>query len=106
MPREEKKIFFNYSETYNAIFSLCNKKGLDKPPTGTLTSITHDEGADLYKLLFVDPIDNSQKKAEYKSDFMAAALLLYCMGQGIPVSKRARKSVFLEGEETVLFAEQ
>jgi len=106
MPREEKRVFFNYSETYNAIYSLCNKKGLEKPPTGTVQSINHDKKTDTYSLSFIDPIDSSTKNANYKTDFIAAALLLSCMGSGIPISKRAQKSVYIEDEYTILLAEQ
>ena len=50
---------------------------------------------------------NEQKstKQEYSRDFIAAALMVYCRGCGIPLPKKARKSVVLKGEGIILRVE-
>ncbi|MBX2833932.1 MAG: hypothetical protein KTR28_03070 [Micavibrio sp.] len=105
MPREEKRIFFSGSEAYKALYSLCKKRDLRVPPTGTIKKLTHNKNEK--KIAFViEGAEQKLVKIDYGEDFLAAALLLFCMGSGIPVSKRAKKLVFVDGDEVVLKCEQ
>ena len=103
MPREDRQIIFSYAETYKALYSLCVQKEIKKPPPGNINA-TDADAADDKKLLFAieNSQENSKYKREYSRDFLAAALMLYCRSEGIPISKRARKSVELKDDEVVL----
>lgn len=106
MPREDRRIIFEYEELYKAIYSLCSQKGHSKPPVGAVTMITENEN-DSSRIYILIENKNEQKstKQEYSRDFIAAALMVYCRGCGIPLPKKARKSVVLKGEGIILRVE-
>lgn len=103
MPKEDRRIIFDYSEAYNAIYAFCVKKEQRKPPPGVITGV-HVDPADEKR--FYVHIENAQQntraKQEYSRDFLAAALMLYCRSLGIPIAKRSRKSVEIKEGAVVL----
>lgn len=104
MPREDRRIYFDFSEVYKAIYALSVQNGIKKPPPGVLTKVARDKD-DPKKILAT--IENPLQKdsglaVEYSSDFIAAALMLFCRGHNIPISKRARKSVEYSETEVAL----
>jgi len=103
MPREDRRIFFTFGETYKALYALCMQRELKRPPPGVISVILPDEN-DENKLTFkIDNMqDNSAHDVEYSRDFLAAALMLFCRSQGVPIPKRASKSVDLKAENVVL----
>lgn len=103
MPREERHIFFDYAETYKALYALCVQKEMKKPPAGAITEVRVDP-KDEKNLIFVieNNLDNISGEREYSRDFLAAALMLYCRGLRIPLPKGARKSVGIEPQCIVL----
>lgn len=101
MPREDRRIFFSNDEVYKAVFALCTQKQLKKPPIGIVMNITEEEKAEA-AMIFLDiqnPHEQTGAKVEYSRDFIAAALMLFCRGCGIPLPKSAKKSVMvIEGQ--------
>lgn len=97
MPREDRRISFENEEVYKAVFALCTQKQMKKPMPGHIVKIA--EGAGETGAIFIEienPHDhNKGTKEEYTRDFIAAALMLYCRGCGIPLPKTAKKSVLL-----------
>src|SRR5262245_36835907 len=96
MPREDRKISFDNDEVYKAVFALCTQKQLKKPIPGHIIKVT--EGTVESGMIILDienPLDKASEKAEYTRDFLAAALMLFCRGCGIPLPKLARKSVMV-----------
>lgn len=103
MPHEERRIFFDYSETYKAVYALCVQKEMKKPPPGTITRIDGEAGDGKDLVFYIENnLDNSSSQREYSRDFLAAALMLYCKMLRIPLPKGARKSVDLEPDRVVL----
>ena len=103
MPHEERRIFFDYSETYKAIYALCVQKEMKKPPPGAVTAIEVDAVDDRNLVFLIENnLDDSEGKREYSRDFLAAALMLYCRGLRIPLPKGARKSVDIEPDKVIL----
>lgn len=108
MPREDRRIIFSFDEAYKAIYSLSMQKNLKKPPSGEVIKIDKDENDD--SIIYMH-LDNKQeqwdapKKIEYSRDFIAAALMLYCRGCGIPLPKSAKKSVVLGSTNIILRVE-
>jgi hypothetical protein len=103
MPREDRQIIFSFEETYKALYALCVQKEIKRPPPGAIMDIKPLPDDDSQLKFKIDNMqDSSQHMAEYGRDFLAAALMLYCRSLGIPISKRARKSVELKSEEVVL----
>ncbi len=103
MPIEDRRIIFSSDEVYKAIFSLCLQKQIKKPPPGHVTFIEEDKD-DNQKIhvSLENPQNREKKKIEYSRDFLAASLLLFCRGQGIPIPKIGRKSVIIkEGKVTL-----
>ena len=99
MPREDRRILFENEEVYKAIYAMCFQRQLKLPPPGQLAKITVDEGQAQIVLEMQNPLDKTEAKLEYPQDFVAAALMLYCRGCGIPLPKSAKKSVMLtEGQ--------
>lgn len=103
MPREDRRIIFTYEETYKALYALCMQREMKRPPPGAISSIVvdpHDEK----KLAFrIDNMqDNSAHELEYSRDFLAAALMLYCRSQSVPIPKKASKSVDFKADNVIL----
>lgn len=103
MPKEDRRIIFSYDEVYNAIYSLCAQKQLPKPPSGAVTLVKQDD-QDSSKIFISleDPGRQTKNRVEYSRDFLAAALMLFCRGAGIPLPKGARKSVMIEEAAVIL----
>jgi hypothetical protein len=104
MPREDRRIIFDYQEVYKAIYALSAQKQLPKPPPGIVKTIEEDTG-DINKIYVT--LENPQQqgtpaKMEYSRDFLAAALMIFCKGHGIPLPKSAQKSVMMEGDTVIL----
>jgi hypothetical protein len=98
MPREDRRILFTYDEAYKAIYGLSVQKNIKKPPPAQLTNIEKHPSDDT---IVIVTLENKQenwdapKTSEYSMDFMAAALMLFCRGCGIPLPKSAKKSVMM-----------
>ncbi len=98
MPREDRRIMFSYDEAYKAIYGLSMQKNMKKPPPAQLVSIDkhpNDENLLVVGLENIQENWDAPKHMEYTQDFMAAALMLFCRGCGIPLPKSAKKSVML-----------
>lgn len=103
MPRENRIITFDYPEVYQAVYSLCTQKQIKKPAAGALQKV-YQEDNDVFRVLMdiKDRTEETIVKEEYSRDFLAAALMLYCRGCGIPLPKNAQKSVSIKGEDVML----
>ena len=103
MPREDRRITFDYDEVYKALYALSVQKQLQKPIPGQIMRVREDE-EDKTKILI--DIENPQEKIkitrDYSSDFLAAALMLFCRGLAIPIPKRAQKTVVIQDGQVVL----
>ena len=98
MPREDRRIVFELDEVYKAIYALCIQKQVRQPPPGNIVAIAEDPRDDKnIHIMLNNPQmhvkENTRSKIEYSRDFVAAALMLYCRGQGIPLPKGAVKLV-------------
>ncbi len=103
MPREDRKIIFEKAEVYKALFALCDKKQMPKPSPGLITKIVEDEKDPSKIYIFTEnPQIETKNKEEYSKDFLAAALMLFCTGLGIPLPKKAKKSVLIKDGEAIL----
>ena len=100
MPKEDRLITFNYKEVHKSVYTLCQQKGMKLPTIGEITDISQDP-EDINRV-YIDILENGtgpRKREEYSRDFVAAALLIFCRGMGIPMPKSARKSVFIKDGE-------
>lgn len=105
MPKEDRLIIFSNEEVYKAIFALSTQKQLKKPPAGQVTKVTEDpEDKNKITIHLHNPQETFDKDitVDYTRDFLAAALMLFCRGLGIPLPKSARKSVMLRNDEAML----
>lgn len=98
MPQEDRRIIFDSDETYKALYSFCAKREMSKPPPGVVTAIEFDKEDERNILVtFKNPnMGDEAQVIDYTHDFVAAALMVFCRGIGIPLPKQARKSVILE----------
>ena len=104
MPREDRRITFSYDEVYKALYTLCSQKGLPIPPVGNILRVREDQ-KDISKIYVEidEQAERAKEQLEYSRDFVAAALMVFCRGVGIPLPKGGRKSVmFSEGQAVVL----
>lgn len=96
MPREDRRISFENEEVYKAVFALCTQKQMKKPIPGVILKVIDSGDAGPVVLEIGNPLHSSDSvKEEYTRDFLAAALMLFCRGCGIPLPKSARKSVMV-----------
>jgi hypothetical protein len=103
MPREDRRIIFDYAETYKAIFALCVKKEMPRLFVGGIAAIAFKANDDkIVVVRFANELQGTAATSEYSQDFLAAALVLYCRTCAIPVPKRGRKSVELGADIVTL----
>jgi hypothetical protein len=103
MPREDRRIYFDYDETYKAIYALCVQRDFKKPAIGAIKSIEpHPDDSGKLNVLIENDLDHSSKVMEYNRDFLAAALMLFCRSLSIPLPKSAQKSIELVPGSAVL----
>lgn len=103
MPKEDRRIIFEFDEAYKAIYAMCVQREIKKPPAGEIKSIRKNLGDESkITIELANNMDNSEASVEYSRDFLAAALMLYCRGLGIPLPKNASKSVMLSDERVAL----
>jgi hypothetical protein len=103
MPREDRRIIFDYAETHKAMFSLCVQKELPRPFAGSITAVNFKADDDRCVVArFANGLQETAGTSEYSRDFLAAALMLYCRTCGIPIPKKAMKSVELGDERVTL----
>lgn len=105
MPVEDRRIIFSNQEIYKALYALSTQKNIQVPPPGEITSVTVDQ-ADSSKIYveisnLLDE-ENPKTTKEYNRDFIAAALMLFCRGLGIPLPKSASKSVLISEGKVML----
>jgi hypothetical protein len=96
MTREDRRIVFDYAETFKAIFGLCEQKGMERPVAGSIIDVNFKADDDRSVVVrFAKGPEGRPVTVEYSRDFLVAALMLYCRTCHIPVPKRAMKSVEL-----------
>lgn len=103
MPREDRRIFFDFDETYKAIYQLCAQKGLPKPPSGYIVRVEQNLENPLELDFFLENHKSSAiETTRYTKDFAVAALMIMCRTIGIPLPKGANKSLELNRDKVVL----
>ncbi|MGB1077763.1 MAG: hypothetical protein ACPG05_05590 [Bdellovibrionales bacterium] len=103
MPKEDRRIIFSNDEVYKALYTLRDQKNLKALPLGQIITTGVDAG-DPNKMFFIleDQHAQTHAKIEHFRDFVAAALMLYCKGYGIPLPKNAQKSVMIQEDMVIL----
>ncbi len=107
MPVEDRRIIFDNTEVYKALYALCTQKQMKTPPPGVIIHIKESEAdSSLVVVKISNPQDsnNPEVTVEYSHDFFAAALMLFCRGLGIPLPKSAKKSVVITDGTVMLRA--
>jgi hypothetical protein len=103
MPREDRRIIFEFQETYKALYALCVQKELPKPPPGIVAAVVPHPMDETKVLVRIEnPQTNIAQDLEFTRDFLAAALMLYCRTIRVPLPKNAHKSVELAQENVIL----
>jgi hypothetical protein len=96
MPKEDRRIVFDHDEVYKAIYALAIQKEITRPPPGVLTDLRLIEGPPAEVAVRLEnPAQNFNQEFKYTNDFIAAALMMYCRGLGIPLPKKAHKSLLV-----------
>lgn len=96
MPREDRRIVFNYDEVYKALFALCAQKEQPRPPPGTVIAVETSKADEKNVVVFLEnPQRTKTSEVHYSRDFLAAALMMFCRANRIPLPKTASKTVEL-----------
>ncbi len=106
MPSEDRRIIFAPDEVYNALYALSVQKGMKKPPPGhvKMVSVNKDNSSEV--VIKLEDIGHQETRTvEYTRDFLAAALMVFCRGAGIPLPKSAKKSVMINEGQVILRVE-
>ena len=94
MPREDRRICFDFTETYKAIFTLCMQNELPRPFAGSITALNFKAEDDRCVVVrFANGLQETTATSEYSRDFLTAALIRYCQSCAIPLPKKGMKSV-------------
>ena len=103
MPTEDRRIVFSNNEVYKALYTLRDQKDMRQMPVGEIITAGID-ASDSTMMFFVleNRIKQSHAKIEHNQDFVAAALMLFCRGSGVPLPKNAKKSVMIQEGVVIL----
>lgn len=103
MPQEDRRLVFDYEEIYKAIYALCAQRDMRKLPPGVISDVSvDDKNIDVIWLKIHNPQEGSATELTYTRDFLAAAMMLYCRGLGIPLPKRGQKTVMINKGSVIL----
>lgn len=104
MPREDRRVIFDMSETYNAIYKLSIKsEDTTQPKPGFIQKIEEDGlDANKFNIFIENPQTGDKHMMSYSRDFMAAALMMFCRGCGIPLPRKASKTVMIDADRVIL----
>lgn len=108
MPKEDRRIVFDNDEVYKALYALTMQKQMKIPPPGSITNVeaaADDPNRIIVSLFNPQSSQEEDVTTEYTRDFLAAALMVFCRGQGIPLPKSARKSVLIKDGIVMLRAQ-
>jgi len=99
MPRENRHIIFDFKEVYQALYALHLKRTDKRIAAGNITKIEESPEDEERLFFYVSGVNESDRKClEFSRDFLAAALLLFCRGHGVPISKGARKQITFDND--------
>ena len=104
MPREDRRVIFDFSETYNAIYKLTvQKPDAPKLKPGVIKKIEED-GLDANKVnVYIENSQTAEKHVvTFSRDFIAASLMMFCRGSGIPLPRNAGKTVIFDHDRVTL----
>ena len=104
MPREDRRIIFDMSETYNALYKLSLKADDAPKMIAGLIAKIEEDGLDANKInIFLEnPQEGEKRMVTFSRDFIAAALMMFCRGAGIPMMRRANKTVMIKDGVVIL----
>ena len=105
MPREDRRIIFSFDEVYKSIYTLSVAKQLPKLPPGAITKVEEiGDDKNSIAVTLKNHVDESEGVKEFSRDFFAAALMVFCRGEGIPLPRSAQKSVMIHKGQVILRA--
>ena len=94
MPREDRRIIFSEEELYHALYAHCRRADERRPPAGNITSVRFtDDFHENIEVRIENHVENEMREMLFTKAFVAAALIMYCRGVGIPIPKSASKSI-------------
>jgi hypothetical protein len=76
MPREDRRISFDFTETYKAIFALCVQNEMPRPVAGSITAIDFkgDDGR-CVAVRFANGLQGTSATSEYGQDYSVSPAL-------------------------------
>ncbi len=104
MPREDRRIIFDLNETYKGLYTLSQKQD-DAPKlmAGAIKSISiSPDDANNIDVIIVNPQIGEKSKITYSRDFVAAALMVLCRAESIPLPRKAAKTVMIDSDRVIL----
>lgn len=103
MPREDRRIIFEYDEVYKALYALAVQRDMKALPPGRIMALTpSSEDKAVLDITIENPHESESRTVNFSQDFLAAALMLYCRGARIPIPKSGQKSVRIDDDTVIL----
>lgn len=104
MPKEDRRLIFDYSETYQALYKLTVKSDdMKRLKPGIIRKIEQDGlDANMVNFYIENPQEGEKHIATYSRDFIAAALMMFCRGNGIPLPRKASKTIMIDEGRMIL----
>lgn len=103
MPREDRRVYFDMDESYQALYAFCEEKSIAKPVSGSLhkVDVNLDNPMDLD--FFVESKRTGQIEVfKYSKDFVVAALMILCRNSKIPLPKGVNKNLEITKDNLIL----
>ncbi len=98
MPQEMRKLSFSQSELQAALVNYALRSEMRLPNANIEDVIVSKENGVAVKLVFTPSDPNEVRAVEFAQEHVAAAIILFCRTQKIPLARDARKVLMAEDE--------
>ena len=96
MPSETRKLAFSKAELQAALVSYALRSKMKLPKAEIEKVIVSVEGDTSVRLIFGPSDPNEAAEVEFSQEHVAAAIILYCRDQSIPLPRDSHKVLLVE----------
>jgi len=98
MVAEYRQIVFSNDEVIRAIVAFDNEHGARLPPGNIVACVLSESAPLVARVALQDLHGNEEQSVELNVGYLAAVLIHACIAAGIPIPKKAEKSLTMVGQ--------
>ena len=102
MPTELRRLNFSEEEVQGALVNYALRSNMQMPSSGIQSLLVENNGGVTVTLRFAPNDDGDPRDVEFSEAHLAAAIILFCRVQEIPVPRDAVKVLSHKGNEIAM----